>query len=184
MSLSLFHPLSHRLPLIHTLSVSLSHSCICCCPASDPKRLIVPPCFCCNTGLNGICVGEAPRLLRLSCLSGPMEYLWSYLKKSQASWVMALLGDSRRGISLLRWRAGWWTMAGHTHANSHTRETQKDTRLYKRAHTQAVLGRLHTDSHMMSSYSWLPSESCQPRSEQRAMFSTIDSSIVRLGSWS
>lgn len=33
-------------------------------------------------------------------------------RKGQVWWVMALLGDSWCGISLLRWKAGWWAVAG------------------------------------------------------------------------
>lgn len=52
-------------------------------------------------------------------------------RKGQAWWVMALLGDSRCGISLLRWRAGWRAVAGpgmdtHTHiTNRHTLNLKK-----------------------------------------------------------
>lgn len=68
-------------------------------------------------------------------------------RKGQAWWVMALLGDSRCGISLLRWRAGWRAVAGpgvgtHMLTDTHIKLKKRPVPcMYKHTHTHTDGGR-------------------------------------------
>lgn len=75
---------------------------------------------------------------------------------------MALLGDSRCGISPLRWRAGWRAVAGpgvdiNMLTDTHIKlKKRPDPCMCKRTQMEAGQSRLQADSHMMALYLCLP----------------------------